>query len=85
MSNSDPLSEQKIKAMIFTSFCESRGWTFESLIRNRNNMSQYLGRAFDDEGMSRAVLITASGKFVELLGGKKWRELQYAKEAAEET
>lgn len=85
MRNSNPLTEQKTKALIFTQFCENRGWSFESLARNKNNMSQYIGRAYDEKGMSRTVLITATGKFVELLGGKKWRELQYAKEATEET
>ena len=78
------VSKHQEKSVIFDYFCKNHGWTFESFSRNPKNPKQYLGQCIDELGMPISILITESGRYVRLLGDRKWEEVPYAKEAVSE-
>lgn len=77
MSQSNSKKEFQVKKVIFQALCKNHGWYLEDLSRNPKNKNQWIARCLDEQGMPRNILRTESGKFLELFGGKKWREFSY--------
>ncbi|MEO1780982.1 hypothetical protein [Enterococcus diestrammenae] len=77
MAQSKNNKEFQVKKVIFQALCKNHGWSLEALSQNPKNRKQWIARCLDDQGMPRNILRTESGKFIELFGGKKWREFSY--------
>lgn len=67
----------KVAKLEFEMFCQQREWYVINFGYNPKNGNQFLGTCYDFEGMTLSFLISASGKYYELLGGKKYKEVAY--------
>lgn len=67
----------KVAKMEFEMFCQQREWHAINFGYNPKNNNQFLGSCYDNQGMTLFFLISVTGKYYELLGGKKFREVEY--------
>lgn len=67
----------KVAKLEFEMFCRQREWQVINFGYNPNNSNQFLGTCYDHQGMTLSFLVSISGRYYELLGGKKYREVSY--------
>ncbi len=67
----------KVAKLEFEMFCKQREWIVINFEYNPKNSKQFLGTCSDNMGMTLSFLISENGKYYELLGGKKYREVVY--------
>lgn len=80
MNKSEAITKFQENKEIFIALCSNHNWQLEVLAPNKLNSNQYIAKCLDEDGMPRNILRTESGKFIELLGGKKWKEFSYGPE-----
>lgn len=75
--------DKKVKEMEFKVFCQNREWSFASFSYNPKNTKQFIGACFDNNGENLRFLITDQ-KYYQLLGDRKYKEVSFVLEAADE-
>ncbi|MGF2943325.1 hypothetical protein [Enterococcus xiangfangensis] len=62
-------------AAALSNFCEEIGWDLVNYAPNQKNKAQLHGIIIDEEGNRLEVLATQSGNYYELLGNKKFKQI----------
>ena len=71
-------SKYDIAKLQFDLFCEKRGYEVMSFMTNYKNKEQFLGENMDHESLeSVTILISKNNKYYQLLGNKKFKEIDY--------
>lgn len=71
-------SKYDIAKLQFDLFCEKRGYEVMSFMTNYKNKEQFLGEYMDPESLeSVTILISKNNKYYQLLGNKKYKEIEY--------
>lgn len=74
----EKMSNYAVAKLSFEMFCERRNYQILSFMVNYRNREQYLGEYMDYDSMETGtILITKSGKYYQLLGNKKYQEIDY--------
>lgn len=81
----EKMSNCAVAKLSFEMFCERRNYQILSFMVNYRNREQYLGEYMDYDSMETGtILITKSGKYYQLLGNKKYQEIDYVLKEEEE-
>lgn len=71
------IEEYKTAETEFELFCKVRRWTYAKFRINPKNSSQYLGVCLDEQGVERKFLISQNRRYYELLGDRRFKEIDY--------